>query len=377
MPEAAQPNRSLAVKRIPMKLWIAGGATCLVFLSAAWIVIQAALSSGTRHGNAPPLAPDPSIVASQNKAIEKQEQKTRRGYDPIVRIPLVSAQAAGRTISDDDYVLGVELNGEARAYPLSMLAKPARHVLNDTLGGQSIAVTWCGISLSPLVFSRAVAGRTLSFCSTGELYRDNLILRDVETSSRWPQLKGEALEGPLTGGKLAGIPVVWTRWKTWRIEHPQTTVLNLPLATDFSQHDPTELNSMNESDYFSDFQWGLASADKAISWPFRELTRQSVVNDSFLGLSLVIAFDASTSTVTAFERNLDGTALEFRQGADGLTDVSTGSLWDPLTGQAIRGKLVGRRLKAVQGSVSTMNAWRRFHPECETRTAVEPAIDLL
>ena len=112
MSEAAQPNRSLAAKRISMKLWIAGGATCLVFRPRPGSSFRRALSSGSRHGNAPPLAPDPSIVASQNKAIGKQEQKTRRGYDPIVRIPLVSAHAAGRTISDDDYVLGVELNGK-------------------------------------------------------------------------------------------------------------------------------------------------------------------------------------------------------------------------------------------------------------------------
>ena len=139
-----------------------------------------------------------------------------------------------------------------------MLAKPARSTCSTTRSGASRSPSpWCGISLSPLVFSRTVAGRTLSFCSTGELYRDNLILRDVETSSRWPQLKGECgLEGPLIGGKLAGIPVVWTRWKTWRLEHPKTTVLDLPLATDFAQHDPTELNSMNEPDYFSEISVG-------------------------------------------------------------------------------------------------------------------------
>jgi len=43
---------------------------------------------------------------------------------------------------DNELVLGLELNGEARAYPINMLTGPSREIINDTLGGIPIAATW-------------------------------------------------------------------------------------------------------------------------------------------------------------------------------------------------------------------------------------------
>ena len=77
-------------------------------------------------------------------------------------------------VLDEYYVVGVELDGESRAYPINMLSRPDHHVVNDVLGGQPIAVTWCGLCQSPLVCERRVDGQTLTFFVSGELYGENI-----------------------------------------------------------------------------------------------------------------------------------------------------------------------------------------------------------
>ena len=290
-------------------------------------------------------------------------------FPPLVDFPVVPARDAAPEVRDEDYVVGVELDGEARAYPLNMLSRPERHVLNDTLGGRPIAVTWCGLCQSPMVYVRQAAGKTLVLFVPGGVFGENMAIQDVETGSRWAQLLGEAMEGPLKGESLEQLPSVWTDWKTWRTEHPGTTVLKLSHTIDYYRHDPDRSGESIERRYLSSLQWGLARGGKALSWPFKELFRQPVVNDSLAGLPLLIYYDAESSTLTAFERRIGDTELTFRKVQDGLTDDRTGSVWDPVTGRAVRGALAGRRLNPVSGVISHLRAWRTFHPESESRTA--------
>ena len=288
-------------------------------------------------------------------------------FPPLVRVPIVTAGAAGPEVRDDYFVVGVELNGESRAYPLNMLSRLDRHVLDDTLGSQPIAVTWCGLCESPVVYSRQVAGRTLTFFVSGKIAGENLVMKDVETGSEWPQMLGEATKGPLEGESLERIPAVWTDWKTWRTEHPETTVVMLVQPVDFHKHDQESSISPSEKEYFSSLQWGLVRGGKALSWPLKELALDPVVNDSFAGLPIVIVYESRTATISAFERRVEETELTFRLEGDGLIVDQAGTVWDLVTGRAIRGKLAGRRLTPIAGIISHVRAWTTLHPDSEIR----------
>ena len=288
---------------------------------------------------------------------------------PLVDIPVMTVEAAGHEVRDEYFVVGVELNGKSRAYPLNMLSRPEHHVLDDTLGGQPIAVTWCGLCQSPVVYARQVEGKTLTLYVSGEIYGENMLMRDVETGSDWPQMLGEAIKGPLKGKSLEQIPSVWTDWKTWRTDHPETTVLKVSKTIDYYRHDPVSSSSSFEERYFASLQWGFVRSGKALSWPLRELARVPVVNDTFAGLPLVIVFDSQRATITAFERRLGDIELTFRLKEGGLIDDQTSSVWDPVSGRAIRGTLAGRRLIPVAGIVWHLRAWRTLHPETEIHTA--------
>jgi hypothetical protein len=286
---------------------------------------------------------------------------------PLVNVPVVPVDGAGSVIRDESYVVGVELEGESRAYPINMLSRPDHHVVDDILGGKPIAVTWCGLCQSALVYSRQVDGKTLTLFVSGELNGENMVMRDIETQSDWPQMTGEAVTGPLTGRSLVQIPSVWTDWKSWRTQRPDTTVMNISQTVDYYRHDAGPSSSSIDQRYFASLQWGLVRDGKALSWPLRELAKESAVNDTFAGLPLVIVFESRTATITAFDRRLDDQVLTFRWGPEGLVDDQTTSVWGPVTGRCARGKYAGRRLSPVAGTISHLRAWRTYHPDTVVR----------
>lgn len=269
---------------------------------------------------------------------------------------------------DEYYVVGVEVEGESRAYPINMLSRPDHHVVDDVLGGQPIAVTWCGLCQSPLVYDRRVDGQTLTLFVSGELHGENMMMKDAETGSEWPQIMGEAVHGPLTGKSLAQIPSVWTDWKTWRTQHPDSTLLKISQSIDYYRHDADPSSPSLENRYFSSLQWGFVRDGQALSWPLKDLAPQSAVNDTFAGVPLVVVFQRRTATITAFNRRLGDTELTFHWGADGLIDDQTGSVWDPVSGRGIRGRHTDRRLTPVSGIVSHRRAWQTQYPRSVVRT---------
>jgi hypothetical protein len=284
---------------------------------------------------------------------------------PLIGFPVISPHDADSEMRDDYFVVGVEWNGECRAYPLNMLSRPDHHVLDDTLGGEPIAVTWCGLCQSPMVYSRRVAHRTVTLFVAGGLHGENMVMRDMETGSEWPQMLGRAISGPLAGESLDQMASVWTDWKTWRTEHPQTTVVDIPQTVDYYRHDSIDSTTGWEQRYFSNLQWGLVRNGKAMSWPLREFARHAAVNDRFAGLPLVIVFDRATATISAFVRRIGNSEPTFRLEAEGLVDDETSTTWDPVSGRAMRGALTGSRLKPVPGVVSHLRAWRTLHPDTE------------
>ncbi len=153
---------------------------------------------------------------------------------PIVsgsEIADINAKLYGKYLVSSDRVIGVEIDGESRAYPLLVLN--CHEIVNDTLGGVAIAVTYNPLCDSIVVFEREMAGETLEFGVSGLLYNSNLMMFDrrpnAQGESLWSQLLGRAIAGPAAeaGRELAAVPASVTRWADWLALHPQTTVLAL------------------------------------------------------------------------------------------------------------------------------------------------------
>jgi hypothetical protein len=142
------------------------------------------------------------------------------GIPAIDEPEFMSASEADRFLEPDDVVIGLVIEGEARAYPRRVLAW--HEIVNDSLAGTALSVTYCPLTGTAIGFER---GDT-TFGVSGDLVNSNLIMYDRATDSRWPQMLGVAVSGPLQGEALREVPLDWTTWELWRAAHPQTSVLS-------------------------------------------------------------------------------------------------------------------------------------------------------
>jgi len=159
------------------------------------------------------------------------------GLSALTNPPAIPASSAGafagnsrkKYLVPSDRVIGVALGGEARAYPLRVLAW--HEIVNDTLAGRPIAITYHPLSEAVAVFDREREGEILEFGVSGLLFQSNLLMYDRTApggaQSLLSQLASGALCGPRarSGLRLRTIPCSLARWDEWLERYPQTTVL--------------------------------------------------------------------------------------------------------------------------------------------------------
>jgi hypothetical protein len=159
---------------------------------------------------------------------------------PLVEPPLLGPDEAqayklpkhGKYLLADDRVVGVAINGEACAYPLRVMHW--HEVVDHTVGGTPIAVTYTALTDSARVFDRRVGGETLELAASGLVWNSNPLLFDrraagpgARPSSLWSQLQARAVSGPaaVAGQRLEVVPAALTTWARWRAAHPETRVI--------------------------------------------------------------------------------------------------------------------------------------------------------
>jgi len=127
---------------------------------------------------------------------------------------------ADRFLDDGDIVFGVHANGTARAYPQRVLVW--HEIVNDTVGGKAVSVTYCPLTGTALGFNRGNTELGVS----GRLINSNMVMYDRASDSYWPQILAAAIRGPLKGRGLKELRVIWTTWGRWKARYPDTSVLS-------------------------------------------------------------------------------------------------------------------------------------------------------
>ncbi len=143
---------------------------------------------------------------------------------PAIDAPKFVPAGQAAFLTADSRVIGVARGGRAKAYPIRILNW--HEVVNDEIGGLPIAVTYCPLTASAVVFDRRIGGRVTTFGVSGLLYQSNVLMYDRATESLWSQLAQQAVAGPLAGTRLRALPSSLTTWKQWRSRHPHTLVLS-------------------------------------------------------------------------------------------------------------------------------------------------------
>lgn len=237
---------------------------------------------------------------------------------PALLTPKFVPAAKARFLNDEDRVLALAQGKEAKAYPIRILNW--HEVVNDTLDGKPILITYCPLCGTGMAFDPVINGKKYTFGVSGLLYNSDVLMYDHPTESLWSQVKEEAVTGPMIGSRLQPIFLIHTTWGDWRKEHPDTQVLSTETGhvRDYSR-DPYAgyadtrrifFSVKNQSERYHPKEWvlGIVVQGKAKAYPFSELARQpSVFTDTVNGLTLQVHYkDASK---TAFLTKLDGTPI--------------------------------------------------------------------
>ncbi len=165
---------------------------------------------------------------------------------PAADNPQVTTAQQATWLDDDDIVFGIEINGEARAYPRQIME--VREMINDTLGGRDLGIPYCTLcGAAQAYFTDRIPGVQRPVLRTsGLLSRSNKVMYDLNTYSVFDTFLGHAVTGPLAdkGVQLEQATVITTDWGTWKTEHPTTTVLAeyLALGRDFNFRDGRDKN---------------------------------------------------------------------------------------------------------------------------------------
>ena len=296
-------------------------------------------------------------------------------FDPT----FIPGSEVGARLSDDELVIGVSINGEHHAYGVAFLSQ--HEVVNDVVGGVPIAVTWCPLCFTGVVYSRETDGQVLSFGVSGKLIRNSLVMYDRETGSLWSQFVGAAVLGRHAGAPLRPLASTFTDWSTWRDLHPDTLVLDqgrFPVTDAYGAYYRSPqlgIVGVETSDGrlgAKDEMLGVRLDDARKAYPFSSLARSPVVNDRLGETAVVVVFNLESIVAQVFRSTVDGRSLTFdpaTERAPGvvlpMVDRETDTLWTGLTGEALSGPLAGARLEQLPSTPVFWFAWSDFYPQTE------------
>ncbi|VAX33104.1 hypothetical protein MNBD_NITROSPINAE05-131 [hydrothermal vent metagenome] len=240
------------------------------------------------------------------------------GIPALSQPKFVTVKAAENFMKDDDRVLGLARNGEAKAYPIKILNW--HEIVNDTIGSQAVVVTFCPLCGTGMVFDGKIKGKNLTFGVSGLLYQSDMLLYDRKTDSLWSQIKREAVTGPLMGARLQLLSSTQTSWSAWKKLHPETRVLSRETGhqRDYDR-DPYKgyykssrlmftVKNQNKIYHPKERVIGLEIDGKFKAYPFSELAQaQQPVADKLNGIAIEVTFDKKSQT--AVIRDSQGKAL--------------------------------------------------------------------
>lgn len=274
-------------------------------------------------------------------------------------------------VSTDQLVLGVSINGQAKAYPIEIIGY--HHQVRDTVGNSSIMVTYCTVCRTGRVFSPEVDGQAETFRLVG-MDHFNAMFEDSRTRSWWRQVTGEAIAGKMKGHVLQEIPSQQMGLKAWISEHPNTLIMQPDPAfkedyDDLADYDEGKSKSKltgTDSGSWKNKSWvvGVQAGLYARAYDWNDLKTHRIINDQLATLPLVVALESDSVSFHSWRRVVgqDTLRFEMNDSLQLMTDSNTHSSWD-WSGHCLSGKLKDKQLEPLQSYQEFWHSWRTFHPQ--------------
>ena len=338
--------------------------------------------------NVNPSSTSITTVGNTNSANDKEKHivpvdQIVSGGPPPDGIPsiddpkFISVQEVGKFLEDSDFVLGLNINGDIRAYPLQILVW--HEIVNDNVGGIPVAVTYCPLCFTNQVFNRSLddGQKVVEFGTSGKLYNSNLVMYDRTSKSLWSQAMAEGIVGKYAGTKLERVPFDVAYWKEWKQLYPESKILsrntgsNRPYGVDpygdyYTNSDVLfPVSNKDNRLGLKEIVIGFENKGQYKAYKLQEIENKKVINDQVNGKPIAL-FSLHPFMVRAYDRIVeDGElTLEFEYDADNnrIIDKQTGSEWN-FEGMAINGQMKGKQLTRLPYDEGFWFEWIAFHPK--------------
>ena len=362
----------------------------LVVSTSAVQADQAAPIRSTGREDVPSALRDPDHSGHPEPLVDLDEI---RGVVPPDAIPALDDPAFEPVaevgwLAAVEPVLALEINGDARAYPLRIMTW--HELVNGTVGGVPVTVSYCPLCNSAVAYDRRVPGRILDFGTSGALLNSALVMYDRQTESLWSHYTGQAVVGHLTGAELDLIPVQTVSFENFLSSHPEGQVLSLDTGHSrrYGQN-PYEFYDSNNRPFLFGGPFddrlepitrvlALRDGSDAAVIPHDVLEERRVVPFAFAGRELVALFEPGTASALdspvieegrdvgaagVFVRSVNGRSLELSADAGGgFVDAASGIVYDIL-GRPSGGS--GTVLEPVEHLDTFWFAAAAFYPDAE------------
>jgi hypothetical protein len=294
---------------------------------------------------------------------------TRVDATPALDNPKMISAVDAEYLNADDLVLGVEIAGDARAYPLRILSW--HEVVNDVVGGTPVSLAYSPLCDAGILYATQVAGRDqpVTFGVSGLVYRSNKLLYDRATDSLWNQFTGRPMVGALAGSdiSLKVLPVATMPWHLWRAKHPNSKVL--APDTGFSRNYAADAGPyrdyLNSKDLLfpvavsdrklqpKDVVFGVRTPGGAKAWPLTAFAGGKIVHDRVGQTDVVLIGNAEQQTVRAYESK----GHKFAMSGSDLVRASDG-YWRVTEDALVHSD--GKALARLPGHLAYWFAWSGY-----------------
>lgn len=277
---------------------------------------------------------------------------------------------ADNRVDSSKLIIGIALNGEARAYPIELIAY--HHQVMDTVGGTPVMITYCSVCRTGRIFSPFVNGKFQHFRLVG-MDHFNAMFEDEDTKSWWRQATGIAIAGPLKGTALKELPSSQVRLGAWLKQYPNSLILQ-PDPVFTKQYSGLEgfdngtiKSSLEKRDTgswkFKSWVLGVQLDKQARAYDWNDLLRKRMIMDTLSGVSILLLLEKDNVSFHAWKTFFNDQQLHFRfeESSQTLRDSLTNTVWD-INGNCIEGSFKGNKLTPVPAYQEFWHSWKSFHP---------------
>lgn len=269
-------------------------------------------------------------------------------------------------LNDSSIVIGVENNGEVKAYPIQYIGY--HHQVQDQVGGKAVIVTYCTVCHTGRVFEPVVKGKPEKFRLVG-MDHFNAMFEDETTKSWWRQVNGEAVTGSLKGELLPEVESFQMSINQLFKLYPNALVMQADnVAFEDEKYDTLakyergkSKGELTRTDSLSwkDKSWvvGVELEGKSKAYDWIQLRDKRILQDKLSNKTILIALAADDQSFAAF--NISDTA-QF--------SIRNDTLFAGTQAYLFSGKSVDNTapsLEKVSAYQEFWHSWRTFHPETE------------